>query len=131
MAMRFENIGLGTFDVDNDEDYDVIQRIIGDTAKNGKVITGYSGNIYFHKEYGAAEIYAGGIINNESKVFELSSFYAHVSNMCVWKCRIAAIGVQPPDANILERRCMITKDDGSGMTIADIVCADVLPSYLA
>jgi hypothetical protein len=130
MAMHLENIGLGFLDADSDEDFAVIQGILGDTAQSGDAIVGYSGNLYFHKKYGAAEIYAGAIVSSENKALELSSFYTHTSNMCVWKCRIATMDVQPPDANILERCCMITKDDGSGMTIANIVCADVLPSYL-
>jgi hypothetical protein len=130
MAMFLENVGLGFLDDDDNENLGAISGIIGEVAQRGTPIVGYSGSIYFHKKFGATEIYAGAVVNPDEKEIQLHSFYTQVSGKCVWKCRISSADVQPLDASLLDRRCMIERTDGGGMTIINIVCADVLPSYL-
>ncbi|MDD4797727.1 MAG: hypothetical protein PHO66_08170 [Eubacteriales bacterium] len=127
MATFIENFGLGFLT----ETEDGVVELMGLIAQEGNVIVGYSGSYYLNHHFGDAQFIVRALLEEESKQISVIGLDTHSSGNSIWNCRLSVANPQPKDADPLERRVILTKiDDGSGMAVANIVNADVLPSFM-
>lgn len=126
MANFIENLGL-EFLTETEEDR---AALLGVVAQSGKAIIGYYGYPYINRHFGDAQFIVRTWINEEMKNIEIIGMDTHCSGNCVWEARLFDT-IDMKDSDPTERRViLLRKDDGSGMVVANIVNADVLPSFL-
>jgi hypothetical protein len=127
MANFLENLGLGFF-MEDEED---VVKLFSFVAQEGTPIVGYTNTIYMNRHFGDAQLIAREIINDADKQIEIVGLDTHSRGNCVWNVRLSGMNITPKDADAAQRYCVLKRaDDGSGMTVAQIVNADVLPSFL-
>jgi hypothetical protein len=127
MAEFLENLGLGGF-AKTEED---IVRLFSIVTQEGTPLIGYGDTIYMNYYFGDAQLIAREIINHADERIEVVGMDTHSRGSCVWNVRLSEIDVTPKDADAAQRLCVLKRaEDGSGMAVAHIVNADVLPSFL-
>ncbi len=125
MAYFIENFGL-----DYSEDtFKCVQSLMMDSAQNGTVFVGYSGNLYFRHNYGDFELFVTAR-NNEEKVIKLENVDTHCPGNAVWDVCISEMGVDYNDDPMRKRIAVKSKEDGKGLCVVDVMCSDILPSYM-
>jgi hypothetical protein len=127
MADFLENLGLGELAKTEDD----IVRLFSIVAQEGIPLIGYDNTIYMNYHLGDAQLIAREIINDTDERIEVVGMDTHSRGSCVWDVRLSEIDVTPKDADAAQRICVLKRaEDGSGMAVAHIVNADVLPSFL-
>ena len=127
MPSYLENFGLG-FLAESEES---IRGIMGYTAQNGKAIFGYYGMPYLQMGYGDPEMIARVVDDPETGDHILTGMDTHAAGPCIWKARISSANIDRKDADLLQKRIIVNKADGSGgMAVVNLINADVLPSFL-
>ena len=126
MANFMEHLGLD-FLTETEEQ---VRGLWGYIAQEGKAITGYYGFPYLNQHFGDAQLILRTIRNDEEKRIEVMGMDTHSSGNCVWNVVLSGINISRSDADIMERRCVVTrKSDGGGIAVVNIVNADVLPCF--
>lgn len=126
MASYIENFGL-SFLTETDEDAIGLVQYI---AKTGKAIVGYYGTPYINAHFGDAQFILRTELKSEEKAIEVVGMDTHCSGECVWECRLGSVELNTEEEDKLSKKCILAKkEDGSGMVVANIVNADVLPSF--
>jgi hypothetical protein len=126
MANFLENLGLGFF-MENEE---AMLRLLSLVSREGIPINGYGNTTYINYHYGNAQLIARGISNADEQI-EIVGLDTHSRGLCVWNVRLSGFDLTPKDADAAQRYCVLKRaEDGSGMAVAHIVNADVLPSFL-
>ncbi len=123
MAQYLENYDLGFFR-ESEENMRGLWAMIG---QMGRPISGYSGGKYFNYHMGDVQM----ILRAERNGTELTAvgFDVHSVGSCVWDVRIISTS-KCADADSLEKRCLVKRHaDRNGLTVINIVNADVLPSF--
>ena len=127
MPCYLENFGLDFLL----ESEDSLRGIMGYTAQNGKIIKGYYGMPYILKDYGTPEMSVRVISNQDTGKQVIVGMDAHAGGSCIWEARVSQININRNDADLLQKRIVIKREDGSGgMAVVNLVNADVLPSYM-
>jgi hypothetical protein len=127
MADFFENLGLDWL-VKTEDD---IVRLFSLVAQEGAPLVGYDNTIYMNYHFGDAQLIAREIISDADEKIEVVGMDTHSRGSCVWNTRLSEMNVTPKDADAAQRYCVLKRaEDGSGMAVAHIVNADVLPSFL-
>lgn len=98
-------------------------------AQNGHPITGYYGSPYLNTPMGDVEIIGRTEIKEDEKALELRGLDTHCGGPCVWRGRLSSMNVNKKDADKMERRVVLNREDGSGMAVVNVVNADVLPCF--
>lgn len=120
MAIFFDNYDLGFFQ----EDERYMRGLWSECIQNGKPVNGYSG-VYINHHMGDAEMIIRLVKSDES--WDAIGIDTHSAGRCVWNVRMINT-LQCTDP--LEKRCLVKNaKDGCGMTVINIVNADVLPSF--
>lgn len=126
MPSYLENFGLD-FLAESEES---IQGIMGYTAQNGKAIFGYYGMPYLLMDYGDAQMIARVVDDPETGNHILTGMDTHGAGPCIWKARVSSININRKDADLLQKRIVVNKEDGTGMAVVNLINADVLPSFM-
>jgi hypothetical protein len=127
MAPFLENLGLDFFAEDEED----IVRLFSLVAQEGTPIAGYGNTIYMNYNFGDAQLIAREVVNDADEQIEIVGLDTHSRGSCVWDVRLSGINITPKDADAAQRYCVLKRaEDGSGMVAAQIVNADVLPSFL-
>lgn len=125
MVKYLKNVGLEEFD--NEEGFDTLIKY---SLDKGYIITGYSGNPYINTHCGSAEIIIPTQKNEETEKYDLIGFNTHATGNAVWKIRIRE-ELNTEKKNGMEKSLLIGKaDSDSGLTVVNVVNADVWPSFL-
>lgn len=104
--------------------------LLRDVAQNGKAIVGYHAP-YINLHYGDVQMILRTKISEEKHSLEILDVDSHASGNAVWEARLSDIEINRKAADLLERRVVIKRVDGSGgMAVVSLVNADVLPSFL-
>ena len=111
------------------ESEDTIVGVFNYVAQNGKPIIGYYGFPYFFSELGDVRLIIRTEIKEGKKEIELMGMDTHCAGSCIWTGRLSSVNINKKDADKLERRVVLNREDGSGMAVINIVNADVLPSF--
>ena len=123
MPNFLDNFGLESFN----EDEDSLMGLLGHVVKEGKGITGYYGIPYLNTHLGDVQVIAR-IKRNDEGNYECCGFDTHCKGRSVWEVRIVD-ELKPQDDDPLCKRLFLKSVDGDCPFIADIVNADVLPSF--
>ncbi len=124
MPNFIEHIGFDEF-INREKD---ITGLVGYAIENGKPVIGYYGHPYINYHDGDAQFIIRTRINQENKKIEVVGFDTHGDGNSVWKVRLHEINIDDSDDPTSKRVC-VTREDGSGLTVINIVNADVLPSF--
>lgn len=126
MPLFLNDYGLEFFT----EDDDTFRALMMMVAQDGKAITGYYGLPYLNLHFGHVQM-IDRIIRNEEGNYEASGLDVHSMGNQMWSVRIQGANIDREDKDLLEKRVLVTKPDGSGgMAVVNLVNADVLPSFL-
>ncbi len=123
MPNFLDNFGLESFN----EDEDSLMGLLGHVVKEGKGINGYYGIPYLNTHLGDVQVIARIKRNNEGN-YECCGFDTHCKGRSVWDVRIVD-ELNPLDDDPLCKRLFLKSVDGDCPFIANIVNADVLPSF--
>lgn len=126
MPSYLENFGLDYLA----ESEESIQGIMGYTAQNGKAIFGYYGMPYLLMDYGDAQMIARVVDDPETGNHIVTGMDTHGAGPCIWKARVSSININRKDADLLQKRIVVNKEDGTGMAVVNLINADVLPSFM-
>jgi hypothetical protein len=127
MANFLYNLGLGSF-MESDEDMNSLLALI---VTEGEILSGYGNTAYINYHFGGAQLIARMITKESGQGGEIVGLDTHGSGKCVWEVRLSSININPKDADETQRVCVLKRvEDGSGMVVAHIVNANVLPSFL-
>jgi len=121
---------LRSMDLDEIFDEENISGWVADSAQNGRVFYGYSGNAYIHCEYDAAELYSIIIKDKAEQKNELVSFDIQVSGSCVWNLRYSEIALKNDIPYDMTRLAVVKHPESGGFTVMHLLNADILPSFL-
>ena len=121
MANYIENLGLG-FGGDSDDSYANLVRYV---AQEGKCIFGYYGLPYINLHFGDCQMIARVVHNQEKDINELTGMDTHAAGPCIWKAKLSEMDINRKDADMLERRVIVHREDGSGgLAVVNLVNAD-------
>ncbi len=131
MPLYLENLNMDFFK----ESEDVMGSLFGMTASEGKAKIGYYNYPYFNKHFGNAQIilrtgYREPGDEDDRRCIQAEGIDTHISGRCVWEVRLHNMNVDRKDADLLAKRVAVTRMDGGGMAIVNLVNADVLPSFM-
>lgn len=131
MPIYLENLNMEFFR----ESEDRYNSLIGIAASEGKGIYGYYGFPYLNKHLGSIQIvlrtgYREPSEEFEGKCFQVEGMDTHTSGRSVWEVRIHGMNIGRKDADLLEKRIAVTRMDGGGIAVVNLVNADVLPSFM-
>ena len=132
MPLYLENLNMDFFK----ESEDTMGALFGMTASEGKAKMGYYNYPYFNKHFGNAQIilrtgYREPGEEDDRRCLQAEGLDTHISGRCVWEVRLHEMNVNRKDADLLSKRVAVTRMDGGGMAIVNLVNADVLPSFMA
>ena len=117
-------LGLGF--LNEDEYWETRMGLVFHTLKKGKAIVGYYGLPYLNCNYGRVQ-FVVRTRRKENGDLALSGFDTHCAGRSVWDARIVQDLTEGGDP--LSRRLLLKGGDESDIFIADVVNADVLPSF--
>ena len=131
MPIYLENLNMEFFR----ESEDRYNSLIGLAASEGKGIYGYYGFPYLNKHLGSVQIvlrtgYREPSEEFEGKCFQVEGMDTHTSGRSVWEVRVHGMNIGRKDADLLEKRIAVTRMDGGGIAVVNLVNADVLPSFM-
>ena len=121
-----ENFGLDfLLDDENGEAF------ISTVLSEGKPIIGYYGRPYVNAEYGWPQFIVRTDVNEEANTFTISGIDTHLSGVTQWTVSLLGIDLNSEDEDKLSRRVIVKRlEDGRGITVLNLVNADVLPSFM-
>ena len=125
MPLFLEDYGLDYFT----EDEDTFRALMMLVAQDGKAITGYYGLPYLNLHLGAVQLIER-IDRNEEGNYEAAGLDSHLSGNQIWTVRVHGASIDRTDGDALQKRVLVSRADGDGMAVVNLVNADVLPSYL-
>lgn len=120
MAIFLKNYDLDAFA----QSEDTMRVLWSMVIERGKAVQGYSG-LYINHHLGDAQM----IIRTVQKAngWNAVGLDTHSAGRCVWDLRVVST-LPDEDHDPLQKRCLVTGREG-GMTVVDVVNADVLPSF--
>lgn len=92
----------------------------------GQRVRGYRGD-YFRLRMGDAVAVVRTMGNPDTGEEELLGLDTHAVSSCTWDCRVVK-DVTPQDADPLSRRLLVRVEGTEDLAVADVVCADVVPT---
>lgn len=126
MGLFFENYGLDDFYED-----EVTMGMAKYTVKEGRIISGYSGQPDAHYSFGDLEM----VVNFEKQgegQFVTTGVDNHSQGGCIWNAVLGAIDLTEKGQHPMKRRMTIEGANGTeNLTVVNLVHADVLPSFMA
>lgn len=125
MANFIENLNMESLTETEESTIGLMNLVI----QEGNPMIGYYGCPYMNYHFGDAQFIVRTILNEERQQMEVVGLDTHSSGNCVWNVKVTEMNIDRSDADKMEKRCVITKEDGTGMAVVNIVNADVLPSY--
>ncbi len=125
MPIFYDNLGLGEL-VDDEK---VAGGLLVRAVQEGKPVLGYYGCPYINYHYGDAQYIVRTHVKKDDKAIEVFGLDTHADSNSIWKVRLSEISLKEPSDDFLSRRCAVTRETGEGMTIINIVNADILPSF--
>ena len=126
MPLFMENFGLDFLT----ENEDTIRGLMADVAEKARPIMGYYGLPYLNHEYGDVQIILHTERRPEDGVLEVVGMDSHAAGRAVWEVRLSGPNMNHKDTDRLSRRVIVTRSDGGGMAVVNLVNADVLPGFL-
>lgn len=131
MGLYLENLNMDFFR----ESEEAFGSLMGLVASEGKAIYGYYELPYINHHLGAAQIimrtgYREQTDEVNGKAYQGLGLDTHISGHTVWKVRLHEMNINRKDADLLEKRVAVTRMNGEGMAVVNIVNADVLPSFM-
>ncbi len=131
MPLYLENLNMGYFR----ESEDSYGSLMGITASEGKGIYGYYNLPYLNKHFGSVQIilrtgYREQSNEVDGRCIQGEGLDTHASGRSVWEVRVHEMNISKKDSDLLERRVVVTRMDGEGMAVVNLVNADVLPSFM-
>lgn len=124
MPNFMEHIGFDGM-MESEED---VMGLVGYAIENGKPVIGYYGHPYINHHIGDAQLIVRTQIKHEDEKIEVVGFDTHADSNTIWKVRLHEMNIDD-DEDPTSKRVMVTREDGSGMTVVNIVNSDVLPSF--
>ncbi len=125
MPIFYDNLGFK--EIINDEK--VAGGIFARAFLEGKPVMGYYGCPYMNDHYGDAQFIVRTRVHKDENSIEAVGLDTHADSNSIWKVRLSEISLSDPTDDFLSRRCAVTRENGEGMTIINIVNADILPSF--
>lgn len=131
MPLYLENLNMGFFR-ESEESYG---SLMGIAASEGKSIYGYYNLPYLNKHFGSIQIilrtgYREQSDEVDGRCIQGEGLDTHVSGRSVWEVRVHEMNINKKDSDLLEKRVVVTRMDGEGMAVVNLVNADVLPSFM-
>ena len=131
MPLYLENLNLGFFR----ESEDAFGSLMGLTASEGKGIVGYYNLPYLNKHLGSAQIVLRTGFREQSdevdgRCLQGEGIDTHTAGRRVWVVRVHEMNIDRKDSDLLSKRVVVTRLNGEGMAVVNLVNADVLPSFL-
>lgn len=99
-------------------------------AINGKHIYGYHGHPYSNFYFEDAKFVLRMLVDKEKGELGTLGTDNQTTGNSIWNVKVSIMDVNPKDADILQKRCAVTKIDGNGLAIVNIINADILPNFL-
>ena len=131
MPAYFENLNMEYF-IESEDAYTSLMQLV---ASEGKGIWGYYKLPYINKHFGNAQVILRTQMREQSAEINGLQIQAvdmdtHTSGRRVWEVRVHEMNIDKKEHGPLEKRVVVTRMDGGGMAVVNIVNADVLPSYM-
>lgn len=131
MPAYFENLNMEYFT----ESEDAYASLMGVVASEGKGLWGYYNLPYINMHFGNAQVILRTQMREQSAEINGLQIQAvdmdtHTSGRRVWEVRIHEMNIDKKERGLLEKRVVVTRMDGGGMAVVNLVNADVLPSYM-
>lgn len=126
MPMFLKNLGL-SFLAETEED---TKALFGYVINNGTPIKGYYESPYLNYHFGEAQMIVRTTWNDTHNGFIVEGLDTHARGRAFWDLRVHEMNINRSDADPMMRRIGVTKLDGHGLAIVNVVNADVLPSYM-
>lgn len=124
MANFIDCLGLG--DMANSEED--LKALVATVVERGTPIVGYYGDQYINYHIGDAQLVVRTHINPEDQKVEVTGFDTHADGNSIWTVRLHEMDADL-DEDRLSKRVAVTKEDGSGLALINLVNADVIPSF--
>ena len=131
MPAYFENLNMEYF-IESEDAYTSLMQLV---ASEGKGIWGYYKLPYINKHFGNAQVILRTQMREQSAEINGLQIQAvdmdtHTSGRRVWEVRVHEMNIDKKERGPLEKRVVVTRMDGGGLAVVNIVNADVLPSYM-
>ena len=101
--------------------------LIGHAAKTGRPIPAYRGK-YVIQHYGKTDLILRCRKQGDMN-YEMIGLDYIANGNCVWDLKVLEPNFDDPDGDELEKTVMVSRPDGTGTAVVNVVNADVLPSY--
>ena len=131
MPVYLENLNMEFF-CENEDTYGSLMGLV---ASEGKGIYGYYNFPYLNKHLGSVQLslrtgYREQEEGLDGRCLQVEGMDTHTSGRSVWEVRLHEMNIGRKDADLLEKRIVVTRMSGDGLAVVNLVNADVLPSFM-